>query len=381
MERRYQVFVSSTYTDLIVERREIIQALLELECIPAGMEMFPAATDNQWDLIKRIIDESDYYLVIIGNRYGSISDIGVSYTEREYDYAQAQGKPILGFLHAEPDKIEAGKSELDPAAAAKLHSFREKVKGKPIRRWKTPEDLGGAVSRSLHRLMKDHPGEGWVRGVPPDDVLVAAEILLRQSGVGLPDSDSREALTHIVGGQFADLVGVYASRSDFQAKVPASELFDEAQDIRASGLSLNLLCQLYSDFRLRQIIEGGTTLKCLFLKPYGRCILAREREEHYPEGHLSTLTAMNLRILQERVAAKLTAEAAGRIEINVYDEPIRFNICLIDWQLCVVQPYLPESRGVDSPTFLIRKRADVSGLYQTFDQLFSALWERREAYD
>jgi hypothetical protein len=47
MEKRYQVFVSSTFSDLQEERQEIIQALLELKCIPAGMELFPAANDDQ----------------------------------------------------------------------------------------------------------------------------------------------------------------------------------------------------------------------------------------------------------------------------------------------------------------------------------------------
>ena len=83
--KRHQVFISSTYTDLADERREVIQALLELDCIPVGMEIFPAANDDQWTFIKKVIDESDYYLLIIGNRYGSTDNMGISYTEKEYD--------------------------------------------------------------------------------------------------------------------------------------------------------------------------------------------------------------------------------------------------------------------------------------------------------
>jgi hypothetical protein len=41
MDRRYHVFVSSTYEDLREERREVMQALLALDCIPTGMELFP----------------------------------------------------------------------------------------------------------------------------------------------------------------------------------------------------------------------------------------------------------------------------------------------------------------------------------------------------
>ncbi|WP_109002630.1 DUF4062 domain-containing protein [Streptomyces rishiriensis] len=163
MKRRYQVFVSSTYTDLKDERRQIIQALLELGCIPAGMEMFPAADEEQWELIKRVIDESDYYVVIVGNRYGTIGDAGLSYTEQEYDYAVSQKKAVLGFLHAEPSKIEVGKSELDSDAARKLESFRRKIKRKPIRTWRTPGDLNTTVTISLVKAMEEAPAEGWVR--------------------------------------------------------------------------------------------------------------------------------------------------------------------------------------------------------------------------
>jgi len=71
MDKRYQVFVSSTYEDLREERQEVIQALLELDCIPAGMELFPAADEDQWTLIRKVIDDCDYYIVIIAGRYGS----------------------------------------------------------------------------------------------------------------------------------------------------------------------------------------------------------------------------------------------------------------------------------------------------------------------
>lgn len=53
MEKRYQVFVSSTYSDLIEERKEVTQAILECDCFPAGMELFPASNRKQWDVIKK----------------------------------------------------------------------------------------------------------------------------------------------------------------------------------------------------------------------------------------------------------------------------------------------------------------------------------------
>ncbi len=57
MDRRYQVFVSSTYEDLREERAAVIAALLQLDCIPAGMEHFPASDEDSFTWIKRVILE------------------------------------------------------------------------------------------------------------------------------------------------------------------------------------------------------------------------------------------------------------------------------------------------------------------------------------
>ncbi|MGV4033752.1 DUF4062 domain-containing protein [Citrobacter freundii] len=82
MDKRYQVFVSSTFTDLEEERKHVIQTLMEMDCIPAGMELFPAIDEGQWEFIKKVIDDCDYYLLIIGGRYGSVAEDGLSYTEK-----------------------------------------------------------------------------------------------------------------------------------------------------------------------------------------------------------------------------------------------------------------------------------------------------------
>ena len=69
-EKRYQVFVSSTYADLVDERASVVQALMEMDCIPAGMEAFPAVDEDQLEFIKTVIDDCDYYVLIVGG--GSI---------------------------------------------------------------------------------------------------------------------------------------------------------------------------------------------------------------------------------------------------------------------------------------------------------------------
>jgi hypothetical protein len=177
MDKRYQVFVSSTYEDLREERQEVMRALLELDCIPGGMELFPAADDDQWTLIKRVIDESDYYVVICAGRYGSISPSGISYTEMEYRYAVDTGKPVLGFLHKEPTQLSVARCESTDEGRAKLAEFRKLVGLRMCKLWNSPSELGSVVSRSLVQQIKARPGIGWIRANEATESLAAPEIL------------------------------------------------------------------------------------------------------------------------------------------------------------------------------------------------------------
>ncbi|WP_218168977.1 DUF4062 domain-containing protein [Pseudomonas sp. E6002] len=201
IDRRHQVFVSSTYEDLREERHEVIQALLELDCIPAGMELFPATDDDQWSLIRRVIDECDYYIVIIGGRYGSIGPQGFSYTEQEYRYALQTGKPILAFLHKTPSSIPVGKTESKVESQSLLGEFRSLVQKKVCKYWETPSELGSGVSRSLVRLIKTHPMPGWVRADKAVATLAAEEMLrLRRTIDELQEKLSKSELEGPEGG-------------------------------------------------------------------------------------------------------------------------------------------------------------------------------------
>jgi len=164
MERRYQVFVSSTYADLKEERRHVTQALMEMDCIPAGMELFPAADEEQWEFIKRVIDDCDYYLLIIGGRYGSLTTEGISYTEKEYGYAAESGIKVIALLHENPDDLAVAKSDITPELRQKLQDFREKVStNRLVKFWNDPKELPGLVALSLSKTIKTFPATGWVR--------------------------------------------------------------------------------------------------------------------------------------------------------------------------------------------------------------------------
>jgi hypothetical protein len=162
-EVRNQVFVSSTFTDLKDEREKVLQAILECKAFPAGMELFPAADDEQFEFIKREIDSSDYYLVVIAGRYGSRADDGISFTEKEFDYAVTQGKPILSFLIKDPERLAFDKCEAEPEGRSKLKQFKQKAtKSRLVRYYSNPDELKSQVLQALNYQFKVNPKRGWV---------------------------------------------------------------------------------------------------------------------------------------------------------------------------------------------------------------------------
>ncbi|KAB0671138.1 DUF4062 domain-containing protein [Oryzomonas sagensis] len=171
MDRRYQVFLSSTYEDLKEERLEVMKARLELDCFPCGMEYFPAANEDQWAYIRDLIDQCDYYIVVIGGRYGSTDSSGISFTQKEYEYAVSLGVPVIAFVHSAPDTIATGKTDKNALAKAKLDEFKTLVQTQLCKGWSNAHELGAVVSRSLTQLIKRTPRPGWVRA----DSLASAE--------------------------------------------------------------------------------------------------------------------------------------------------------------------------------------------------------------
>src|SRR5690554_1661607 len=163
MDKKYQIFISSTYEDLKEERDQAIKAVLEMGHIPVGMEMFSAADEEQWQLIARQIEATDYYVLIVGHRYGSETEEGISYTEKEFDYAKSCGVPTLGFVI--DDKAPWPNDRVDSAAKKikKLNLFKSKVKNKLVHFWQNKEELHGKISISLIKAMNTNPRIGWTR--------------------------------------------------------------------------------------------------------------------------------------------------------------------------------------------------------------------------
>lgn len=169
MKKRLQVFISSTYLDLIEERQSAVSAVLKSGHIPAGMELFTAADQSQLEIIKRWIDESDVYMLILGGRYGSVEPkSGVSYTELEYNYALSIGKPLFAVVIEDlalESKVRIhGTSVLETERPAELKIFREKVLNNMSAFFEDLKDIRLAVMESLPEIAASRELSGWISG-------------------------------------------------------------------------------------------------------------------------------------------------------------------------------------------------------------------------
>lgn len=192
MERKYQVFLSSTYIDLKEERQTITNILLMADCIPAGMEAFVAADDEQFNIIKRVIDLCDYYILVIGDRYGSINaKTGKSYTEMEFDYALSKNIPILVF--AKSVNLDSETTSEGVQNRAKLAEFRERaLNGRLGGMWSNLSELSGKVAIAIMKATKENQRPGWVRNLGFDPENITQELnTLRDKVISLEKENAQ----------------------------------------------------------------------------------------------------------------------------------------------------------------------------------------------
>jgi hypothetical protein len=169
MSKKLQVFISSTYTDLIEERQAAVAAVLKAGHIPAGMELFSAGDRSQLETIRSWINQSDAYMLILGGRYGTIEpESGISYTELEFNYAVELGKPLFAVVISENGldvKLKAkGADVIERVHGGLLRDFRVKVLSNISSFFDEPKDIRLAVFESLPDLGRNKDLIGWVRG-------------------------------------------------------------------------------------------------------------------------------------------------------------------------------------------------------------------------
>lgn len=179
MNKKLQIFISSTYIDLKEERQAAVEAILSAGHIPAGMELFNAGNDSQLITIQKWINESDIYMLILGGRYGSIDPIQqISYTEIEYKYALEKGMPVFAVFISEKalnEKVEKLKKlALEDKEPKKLEEFKKLVLTKICRPFDDLKDIKIAVHETLNKFSREYNLSGWISGkdIPDYDNLL-----------------------------------------------------------------------------------------------------------------------------------------------------------------------------------------------------------------
>lgn len=194
MNKIHHVFVSSTYLDLIDERKKVSAAIAKAGFVPEGMEIFPASSQTQMDIIKKVIDRCDYYILIVAGKYGSTNSDGISFTEMEYNYALSRKIPILTFIYQDIQKLQNKDVESEKEKADKLGRFRKRVsEGALVDYWENGDHLATSALAALSQTKEMQPGVGWIRA----DQAASADLLseindLRKENINLKSAIENE---------------------------------------------------------------------------------------------------------------------------------------------------------------------------------------------
>ncbi|CAA3745923.1 DUF4062 domain-containing protein [Acinetobacter baumannii] len=161
LDTRYQIFISTSGREMQPERMVLSQTLVNMGFFAWGLEYRNPLTTT---LARRQIDESDYVVLLLGSQYGEQSISGASYFSLEYEYALSRAKPIVVFMHEQPESRDMHLQETHPQLKEKFLAFRKKLlhEANHIFYFKSPRDLELAVRLNMPLMVEQYMGQGWV---------------------------------------------------------------------------------------------------------------------------------------------------------------------------------------------------------------------------
>jgi hypothetical protein len=193
-DKRYSVFISSTFEDLKAERRAVQDTVISAGDFPVQMEYFPATDEAAFDLIKSLLDKCDYYILIIGGRYGSLDSDGLSYTHKEFRYAVSKNIPVIVMLNGARGRIPVERTEATDAGKKRLEEFIvEASNGRTRKTWVTIGDLQAGVLAALVHAKQTKPATGWMRG----DAVASVDVLEELAEVRKENAKYRDIIGHL----------------------------------------------------------------------------------------------------------------------------------------------------------------------------------------
>jgi len=358
MKKKYQVFVSSTSGDLELERREVFDALLRSEYIPIGMEFFQATNDAAWPTIARMIDACDYFVVLVGGRYGSIRKVpearGVSFTESEYLYAVQSEKPVLAFLRRNPPVPESE----DATAFTKVRKFRKLLEERHhCGYWGHPSDSGLAtqVVIGLNNLVESQPEGGWIPA-------------------GAIDMDLVENLM-VPGSE----LGIRRISVSGRAGIVMSENIERAKSINVISTSAPRIVELEHKPMVKAVARGAS-IRFLVPAPDSDFISDVEESERRPPRDSITEEVHTLKTRLSEVmegAIRLSTRPdfrLGSAQIGYFTTHLRSTIIICDDAWAWLTITLPPLRASQTASFELTSTGE-SPLLQDCVEHFDRTWE------
>lgn len=261
-KRKLQVFLSSTYEDLVDHRLAAMEAILAAGHIPAAMEQFSAGDETAWEKIKLWIDESDAFILILGGRYGSIEPkSGKSYVQLEYEYAIEKKKPFFALVvtdkhHAK--RVQKIGLHVDERENPELYKkFKKTVTERLCGFWNDRKDIKSAIFQKLPEWAQREDLGGWVRGDEATSAAVSNELARLSHENRELRMRTMSSTQTFVGLTFDDLVGLLGDRT-----LSAEEAKAVVRKIRGQGdRKIGSLLQAFGElFRGTQTVGGDPDL-------------------------------------------------------------------------------------------------------------------------
>ncbi|MCC9710333.1 DUF4062 domain-containing protein [Streptomyces sp. MNU76] len=342
MEKRYQVFISSTRKDLEEERRILTDALLLNQFIPVGMEHFPASSDKAWPIIRRFIDECDFYVLVIAGMYGSINpENDLSYTESEYLYAAQAKKPLYAFVHKDISSLRSGMVEPTAKRRRQRDAFIARVEADLVRAtWSDPSNLATAVTSALNRATRESSAVGWVR----------ADSIPEQFGA--LHADLLDPCTRLGIGQVS-IDGVAGSEM--------RENLARARTTRIMSTSAVRLLEIYKQSFIDSVRDGGR-IQILLPDPEGTFLADVEESEsaHGPRGvkiseEVAVVRQRLLEIVREvpNSGSGRPLSSFGTVEIGYFTTHLRSTLVLCDDHWGWLTLTLPPARAPETASLAL----------------------------
>ena len=301
-----------------------MEALINKGHIPIGMELFNAADETQWNTIKRKIDECDFYVLILSDRYGSTDDDGIGFTEKEYDYAISQSKTVISFLRAEESIQNLKSTHRETKNKRKLKEFKKKISKKLYKPWNDKNDLSRSFLLAFDELIQKAPKTaGWIKidkiGSDWDDKIKDVN-LLRKLGIEKINYET------------------YYGISDTER---FKKYLESAKDIKIIATTGRAFIHLYSS-QLRKVMENGcqvTMLVATEQSEYVNDMHNLQRNNNYIRGG-NDINA-ELAELSFFLHSNKSAKTNKPVIFGHYNTHFRANIVIIDEKIGFYTPTLP----------------------------------------